>query len=238
MFIAGIIACGLLADQKIDFWGQTLTNIVVWAFFLGWLRHANATTQITLTACLIYATMGEIFLSLIWGVYDYRLGAIPLFVPPGHALLFMLGRAIAARAPAWIVWLIPLGAGPFVGLLVVTGASTLDALLFALFLACLVFGRAKKLYAVMFVLALVMEIYGTWLGNWRWSDTAPWTGLTALNPPLAAGAFYCVLDLLVVATVTRWRFATQSRSAVEGSFQATFPSLGPGGHALGAQRSY
>jgi len=66
---------------------------------------------------------------------------------------------------------------------------------------CIVFGRAKKLYAVMFVLALAMEIFGTWLGNWGWHAAVPWLGLTTLNPPLAAGAFYCVLDMLVVATV-------------------------------------
>ena len=57
----------------------------------------------------------------------------------------------------------------------------------------------------MFVLALAMEIYGTWLGNWAWDIDVPWLGLTTINPPLAAGAFYCMLDLLVVATVARAR---------------------------------
>jgi hypothetical protein len=57
----------------------------------------------------------------------------------------------------------------------------------------------------MFVLALAMEIYGTLLGNWTWNADVPWLGLTALNPPLAAGAFYCVLDLLIVTTVARLR---------------------------------
>jgi len=205
--IVGVIACGLFADQKIEFWGQTLTNLGVWALFLYWLRRATARTQIALTACVIYATAGEIFLSLVWSVYDYRLGMVPLFVPPGHALLFMLGGIVAARSPGWIVWLTPLAAAPFAGLLLVSGAGTLDALLFAIFLVCLWFGRARKLYAVMFVLSLMMELYGTALGNWTWSTTVPWIGLTTLNPPLAAGAFYCVLDMLVVATVSRWRFA-------------------------------
>jgi len=41
------------------------------------------------------------------------------------------------------------------------------------------------------------------LGNWGWGANVPWLGLTTINPPLAAGAFYCVLDLLVVATVAR-----------------------------------
>lgn len=202
--IVGVIVGGLFADQKIEFWGQPLTDLGVWALFLYWLRRAHARTRIALIVCVVYATAGEMFLSLVWGLYDYRLGAIPLFVPPGHALLFMLGGIVAARSPAWIVWLTPLAAAPFVGLLIVSGAGTLDALLFTLFVLCLSFGRARKLYAVMFVLALAMELYGTALGNWRWSASVPWTHLTALNPPLAAGAFYSVLDLLVVATVSRW----------------------------------
>src|SRR5262249_10964462 len=87
----------------------------------------------------------------------------------------------------------------------VTGLGTLDALLFSLFLLCILSGRASKLYAVMFVLSLAMEIYGTWLGNWTWAAEAPWLGFTTINPPLAAGAFYCMLDMLVVATVASRR---------------------------------
>ena len=200
LFIAAIVI-GLAFDQTVEFWGQTLTNVAVWTLFLRWLHRAGQDERTALTACLVYATVGEIFLSLAWGLYEYRLGNIPLFVPPGHVLLFVLGRILALRAGEWIVWAVPLAATPFVCLLLVSGAGVFDALLFAMFLLCLRFGRAKKLYAVMFVLALAMEVYGTWLGNWTWSTTVPWLGLTTLNPPLAAGAFYCVLDLLVMSTL-------------------------------------
>lgn len=223
--IVAFVTGGLLADQKIEFWGQTLTNVVVWCLFLWWLRGARAATQIALTACVVYATLGEIFLSLVWGVYDYRLGNVPLFVPPGHALLFMLGGLIAARARDWIVWVVPLAAVPFIVILLASGTGTLDALLFGVFLLCLKLGRARKLYAVMFVLSLAMEIYGTWLGNWAWSTTVPWLGLTTPNPPLAAGAFYCVLDLLVVATVCRWPAARSSCAAlIRRLFRACAPA--------------
>jgi hypothetical protein len=203
--IVTVIAGGLALDQQVTFWGQTLTNAGVWALFLWWLRQGDARQQVCLTACVVYATIGEIFLSLVWGLYDYRLANIPLFVPPGHALLLLLGFIVAGRVKDWIVWAVPLTALPFVLSLVVTGMGTLDGLLFALFLACILFGSARRLYAVMFVLALAMEIYGTWLGNWIWTANVPWLGLTSTNPPLAAGAFYCVLDMLVVTTVLRLR---------------------------------
>ena len=35
-------------------------------------------------------------------------------------------------------------------------------------------------------------------------EHVPWLGLTQDNPPLASGAFYCVLDLLVVMATRRW----------------------------------
>ena len=201
LIITGVIAGGLAFDQGVEFWGQTLTNIGLWTLLLHWLRKAPPDEQLALSICVLYATLGEIFLSLVWGLYEYRLANVPLFVPPGHALLFMLGRIIAGRMREWIEWFVPLAAAPFVLLLAATGLGTLDGLLFALFLLCLLSGRASRLYAVMFVLSLAMEIYGTWLGNWTWAEEAPWLGFTTINPPLAAGAFYCMLDMLVVATV-------------------------------------
>jgi len=202
--IVGVIGGGLLLDQTLPFWGQTLTNVGVWALLLHWLRRAASHERLGLAVCVAYATVGEIFLSLVWGLYEYRLGNIPLFVPPGHALLFTLGALLAARSRDWLVWFVPAAAAPFVFALALFDADSFGALLFALFLVCLRFGRARKLYAVMFVLALAMELYGTWLGNWTWSRAVPWLGLSTLNPPLAAGVFYGLLDLLVVATVARF----------------------------------
>jgi len=210
--ITGIISGGLALDQTVEFWGQTLTNVGIWAAFLWWLRVSRPEDQLALGICVLYATLGEIFLSLVWGLYEYRLSNVPLFVPPGHALLFMLGRYLAQRARDWVVWIVPLVAAPFVFALAVTGLGTLDALLFALFLLCLLSGRASRLYSVMFVLSLAMEVYGTRLGNWTWALEAPRLGFTTINPPLAAGAFYCMLDMLVVATVAaRWPRANVSR---------------------------
>jgi len=203
--ITAVIAGGLAADQHIANWGQILTSIGVWLLLLYWLRESGRERQIMLTACVIYATLGECFLSLVWGLYDYRLGNIPLFVPPGHALLFMLGIIIAERLRDWITWFVPLAAAPFVLLLALTGSDTFGVLLFAMLITCMIFSRARKLYAVMFVIALAMEIYGTWMGNWIWAAEVPWLGLTTVNPPLAAGAFYCVLDLLVMATMRACR---------------------------------
>ena len=199
--ICAVIIFGLAFDQHVPFWGQHLTNAGVWTLLLYWIRVAPREQQLTLIVCLAYATAGECFLSLAWGLYDYRLGNIPAFVPPGHALLFMLGAMITAYMRDWITWFVPLAAAPFVVFLAVIGVDTFGLVMFALLLACMALSRARKLYAVMFVLALAMEIYGTALGNWAWRPVAPWLEMATINPPLTAGVFYCVLDMLVVTTV-------------------------------------
>lgn len=204
IFICAVIVLGLALDQKVPFWGQTLVSAWLCAILLHWIRSGTRDEQIMLVSCVIYATLGEGFLSLVWGLYDYRLENVPAFVPPGHALLLTLGVIVAARLRDWIVWFVPLAATPFVLWLALTGVDSLGALLFAVLIICIIFSRSRKLYAVMFMLSLAMEIYGTWLGNWAWREEVPWLGLTTTNPPLAAGVFYCLLDFLVMTTLRRW----------------------------------
>lgn len=203
--IVGLIVLGLIVDQYVAVWGQIAVSMAAWAMLLYWMSRSAPADRINLVVCVLYATAGEIVLSLVWGLYDYRLGNIPLFVPPGHALLFALGVMLAARLPDWITVAVPAASAPLVVALAWSGSDTLGPPLFALLLVCMALSRARKLYAVMFLLALAMEIYGTALGNWRWHAEVPWLGLHTLNPPLAAGAFYCILDMLVVGTAALLR---------------------------------
>ena len=203
--IVATIAIGLVVDARGGAHGQLAVNLAAWAVFARlWLVSAPAQRP-ALLACLVYATAGEVFLSLVWGLYDYRLGNIPLFVPPGHVLLFWLGTQFAARLPRGAEWAIAALAAAVTLSLALAGRDTLGPLLLALFLACMAASRSRKLYATMLLLALAMELWGTWLGNWTWRLDVPWLGLVTANPPLAAGAFYAALDLLVVATVAALR---------------------------------
>ena len=65
-------------------------------------------------------------------------------------------------------------------------------------------GPEPRLYASMAWAALAMELLGTALGNWTWANEVPWTGLTAWNPPLLVGAFYCLGDVLVNLSVAKF----------------------------------
>jgi hypothetical protein len=196
-----LIASLLTLDQLGGAWGQPVASAVTWLSFLWILRDVDKGNRTMMVLCLMYATAGEVVLSLVWHIYDYRLGNLPLFVPPGHVMLFLLGLTIAPHMSDTMVRIISILAAAVVSVLALSGRDTFSALLVAVFLASVVFGRERKLYATMFVLALVMEWYGTWLGNWHWSAQVGRTGMVTLNPPIAAGAFYCALDLLVMSTM-------------------------------------
>jgi hypothetical protein len=203
--IVALIMLGLLVDQHVPVWGQHAVSVITWAMLLFWLARSTPDTRTSMILCVTYATAGEIFLSLVWGLYEYRLHNIPLFVPPAHALVFVLGIAISKRMPDSIIWAVPLAAAPPVIALAWIGADTMGLILYALLLLCMIFSQGRKLYAVMFMLSLGLEIYGTAIGNWYWLHEVPVTGWTTLNPPLAAGTFYCMLDMLVVTTMNARR---------------------------------
>ncbi len=200
--IVAVIGVGLVLDAWLGWPGQhaaTLWACAVW----GWLFRAGGPAERrSLVLCTLIAGGGEVVLSLVWGLYDYQFGNLPLFVPPGHALLMTLGILVAHRVPARAtVAAVLIGGALYAGHAAWSDTDRLGACLFVLYAACVAFGRDRTLYSVMFVLALIMELHGTALANWTWAPVVPGLGLSAANPPFAAGAFYALLDLLVLASV-------------------------------------
>lgn len=198
--MAATLAGGLALDARSDIVGQAVVSIGVWAVLLVLLNGMARDVRYPLMTCLLIATAGELFLSLVWGLYTYRLGNIPMFVPPGHVLLLLLGLWFADRLPESGARAILGCAGVYSVAVAAMGIDTLGVALFAVFAAAWYFMPAqRRLYASTFVLSLVLELYGTWLGIWTWAPEVPLLDLVTTNPPGAAGAFYCALDALVAA---------------------------------------
>lgn len=195
--VVATITTGLAVDRYAGFPGQIVTSVAVWAILTTLVLKLPRPLATRLVACTWISGLGELAASLAWGLYDYQFGNVPLFVPPGHALLYLLGLIIAERLPARAAVAVPLAAAPLACWLAWSGLDTLSVPLFAIFCIFMTLGRHKRLYATMFVIALLLELYGTAMGNWSWRPVAPGLGLATLNPPFAAGVFYCALDWLV-----------------------------------------
>ena len=194
-------ALGLIVDQHAGLAGQLAVSVWTWGVFFRLLRTSPREWRLPFYACLVWATAGEILLSLVWVLYTYRLGNIPFFIPPGHVLVFYLGLVMAPRVPRAFVVLVPAAAIGYAAFAWNSGSDTISIPLTVLFILCMQQPEGRRRYAVIFVASLMVEVYGTWIGNWLWHRDVPYLGLNSANPPLAAGAFYCALDVLVGLTV-------------------------------------
>ena len=206
-----ITTIGLGVDHYTDVRQQVLLGLGN-ALLLGWLLVWFTPLQRAQTLCVVLiATCFEVIGSIIWGLYTYRHGNLPLFVPSGHGIVYLTGLRIsqsrfAREHPAALVrgtvgfaigWAAigisgALGrvdaAGAF-GVLVVSGA--------------ILWGRAPTVYAGVFLFVAYLEIYGTAVGTWQWAEQVPGLGVPNGNPPSGAASGYVVFDLFAVALAPR-----------------------------------
>ena len=195
------IAIGLYVSAKYAEWP---VNIWCIGLFIWLFKNAERKERIEMITVLAFATPMELFFSEVWLIYEYQRGLMPFFVPVGHWFLFDAGRRISAYLPVKKAMISLLPFIPLVAYGVWTGGDTSGVILLMLVLVFTKWGPQPALYATMAWAALLMELWGTYLANWTWASDVPWTGLTAWNPPLLVGAFYCLGDLLVNLSVERF----------------------------------
>ena len=195
--VAATLAFGIPLDALGPRGAQTVVSCWTWAALLWVAWHSAPIHRRELAACVGLATLGELFLMEVWGLYHYRLLNLPLFIPPGHALVFTAAVRISRRVPAGFSWSVFAASAIYVAYAAWTGIDTQGLLWFAVLAGFMKWGRERNLYGVAFVIALVVETYGTSLGGWRYHLVEPWFGLTTTNPPVFVGAIYCTLEVMV-----------------------------------------
>src|SRR2546422_10506655 len=82
LLIVATLAIGLAADVHSGFAGQYAIGAGFWGVLFYLLGRVNRDERRALMACLGIAPAGEMFCLGVLGLYTYRLGHIPLFVPP------------------------------------------------------------------------------------------------------------------------------------------------------------
>ena len=210
----------LLADSHITaLWQQWMLGLLTFAVLYLAALQAPKEQRLQVWICVGVATGFEIFGSLIWGVYRYRLHNVPLFVPPGHGLVYLFGL-LAARTPVVVnhgrkvahVILAGGGTWALAGLTVLpllTGRVDVQGALCLPVFAWFVLRSPRwPLFAAIFIATGELEIFGTSFGNWLWLPVAPWTHIPSGNPPSVIAGGYCVIDgsvMLVMRAMTALR---------------------------------
>ena len=128
---------------------------------------------------VVFATIGEITGSLVWGVYHYRLHNLPLFIPPAHGLVYLNGLAPrGAYVPERpLIRRSPPSARAASGEIARRGRSArrLDASgAFGVPLRLRLPPGARVSTSAapptpIFLVVAALELYGTSIGTWRWA---------------------------------------------------------------------
>lgn len=206
----GFAGVALWLDVRADARGHLALGVLAWAFLAVALRLQPAAVRVQVVVLVAVATALEVFGSLVWRAYTYRLDDLPLYVPAGHGLFYLAALRAAAlpllvRRGRVIVIVVTAAATAWMlaGLVRPPLPDLLGLVVWAVFVRFIVRGRYPLLYAVSFVMTAALEWYGTSLGAWTWSPVLPVLWLPAANPPACIGAGYAAMDALTRRIVGR-----------------------------------
>jgi len=216
--VLAITVLGLALDQQVDLTGQLVLSACTWGFLLLFMVYLTPMERATTVVVIVVATMAEIVGSVIWGVYDYRLGNLPLFVPAGHGLVYLAGLRLSQTALAEAK-----RPGPRVGRdhhgvgVGIAGGDRAGAQ-----------GRGRRVrgrharrvpaarqapavYAGVFFVVAFLELYGTIIGTWTWAEEVPGLGISDGNPPSGVASGYVFFDIAALA-IAPWLLTTFYRA--------------------------
>jgi len=195
------LAALLALDTHASYPEQIALGVITWTVLFAALVPLAPLARAQALGVVVFATVGEVTGSLVWGVYRYRLHNLPLFIPPAHGLVYLSGLALAARVrPRVLVWGAATGA-------VVWGALGLGVLprldvagAFGVPLLCLFLwrSRSRSVYAAVFLVVAALELYGTSIGTWRWARELPGLGIPDGNPPSGVASGYVWFDVMAM----------------------------------------
>jgi hypothetical protein len=217
-FVVAFFLAVFRIDVAVGLHGQLILGATTWLVFAAALHPLTPEGRLRALLVVVAATCMEVVGSIIWGVYTYRLGNLPLFVPPGHGLVYLTGlsltqtrlvsrhqraflAAVGAVAVAWAA----------AGLTLLPRVDASGALGMAVFLVFLFRGRAPALYGAVFLVVAVLEISGTAVGVWAWKDVVPGLQLPSGNPPSGAASGYVLFDIVAIAVTARLLQLFQAR---------------------------
>jgi hypothetical protein len=191
---------------------QDVLGVGAWIILAACTRFSTPTERRQVWIMVGIATCVEIWSSIIWGIYRYRLGNLPWFVPPGHGLVYLFALR-AARTPIMIrhgKTAIRMAMVCATGWAL--GGITLEPLLMgrldllgAIWWPVFVWFMRKPsapVFAAAFFVTSYLELWGTHIGTWAWQVYAPVSNIPTGNPPSVISAGYCLMDFLSITVAT------------------------------------
>jgi hypothetical protein len=217
----------LAIDTQVSLRGQLLLGALTFVVLAAALRPLAPLMRAQTVGVVLFATVGEVTGSLVWGVYHYRLHNLPLFIPPAHGLVYLSGlalsRSLRSRA---VVWAAAVGATAWgvAGLTLLPRLDVAGALGVPLLLVFLWWSRSRATYAGVFLVVAALELYGTSIGTWRWASSVPGLGIPDGNPPSGVASGYVWFDVMALLIAPSIVALTRRSSRVTADLRASAPT--------------
>lgn len=198
---------GLFLDSfymvKITENAQWYANALMLTVFFITFFYVTKTIKERMVFAVLLGFVGEYLFSVALGMYTYRLENVPLYIPFGHAFVYI---AVYCFSKAASIKNIRKSLEKFLVIFILIYAAVFlffknDVFGFVMTIATLLILRNKPrerlFYLTMYISVVVLELVGTTYKCWFWPPIA-WdifTFLPSANPPSGISLFYFLLDL-------------------------------------------
>lgn len=177
------------------------------AVFLAFFAYRAESEATPILIAIAVATAGEVILSIGWGLYEYRHALIPLYVPPGHGVFYLLAaestrQPLLQRYAKRIEQFVLIGGSAMALITLVLLRDVWGLVWWIGAVALLRRSHDRLLLSMCILFTVALEWLGTSIGNWRWAAEVPLLGIPSANPPSGVGILYVVLDLVVLSLKT------------------------------------
>ena len=208
-----VLVCFLDGDliaTRFDY-GQYVADALMVAYFVWMYRGAAPRLRSLMKYGVVIATAGEVLFSLVFGMYEYRLASIPLYVPPGHSVMigavyYFVRERFVIRHHAWLALTMLLASVAYAAYWMVTHHDLYGALCTVLFVILIAReAESRMFFLTMFVFVGFLEQVGTRFACWYWHDIAfdKFAWLPSGNPPSGISVFYFAFDVLCLMAYLR-----------------------------------
>lgn len=207
--VAAWTVVGLWVEGRSDVVEQMALGVLTAGVLAGLLAVHPPRVRATTILVVCIATCGEVVASVVWGLYDYRLDNLPSFVPPGHGLVYLGGLALADITRTRGDWLVGSATAAVIGWglagVTVLPVTDVSGALGCTVLALTLIATRSPVYAGVFVVVGLLELYGTALGTWSWDAVVPGLGIPQGNPPSGAASGYVLFEVAAIAVLATLR---------------------------------
>ncbi len=181
---------------------QWISNSIAPLFLLALMGKMPPQRQLVLALFVPLSALGEGIFSLVLGLYQYRWGTVPLYVPFGHSILMATGLLLAdsdfvQRHERRLCNALLLFHGGLIAATLLLRGDTLSSLFAVLFILMLRGRCNRPFYLILGLLVLYVEILGTVWACWAWRPD-PFGLLHTTNPPPGAFTCYVIGDIIAI----------------------------------------